>query len=337
MSLLRAVVGRSMVRSMRGISGLKLPMIAGHKLLYTCNLRCKMCPFWRRDDEKLLTIEEEIRMMDVLKEAGVSFMGFEGGEPLLRNDITEILQESSRRFHTSLVTNGWLLEGKVGEIEDYLNYIFVSLDGIDDLHDKLRGIPGSFTRAVSGIRAARDRIPLAISSTITKENMSQAGDLVKLASDLGVSINFQIAYDYSTADHLSPDREKLRETVEYLKNLKISGRPIVNSVGYFNAILNSWYGGEGWQCKPWLTINIDPLGRIVQPCYIINEYSGKSKVWEIDIKALWNSYEWERFETCNKCALSCYLEPSLFSWHSPSMVKERILDNVVSYITGQIS
>ncbi len=336
MSIFRGVVGRSLVRSMKGLSGSKLPMIAGHKLLYTCNLRCKMCPFWRRPDEELLSIEEEVKMMNALAGAGVSFMGFEGGEPLLRKDIAEILEESSKRFHTSMVTNGWLLAGKVREIEDYLNFAFVSLDGVGELHDRLRGISGSFQKAIEGIRSARGRIPMAISSTITRENMQQAPDLVNLASDLGVSINFQIAYDYSTADPLSPDRAKLKETIEFLKYQKLAGRPIVNSVEYFDAILNSWYGGEGWHCKPWLTINIDPLGRIVQPCYIINEYSGKSKVWEIDIRELWNSYDWESYETCNKCALSCYLEPSLFSWHNPSMVRERILDNVVSYITGQI-
>jgi len=79
-------------------------MIAGHKLLYSCNLRCAMCPFWRRMDENLLTLREEVKMMESLAKAGVSFMGFEGGEPLLRRDVPEILRESHERFHTSMVT-----------------------------------------------------------------------------------------------------------------------------------------------------------------------------------------------------------------------------------------
>lgn len=337
MAMIRPVVGRSILRSLKGVSGSKAPIIAGHKLQYGCNLRCKMCPFWRREDEELLSLEEEIRMMESLRRGGVSFLGFEGGEPLLRRDIGDILHESYKRFHTSMVTNGWLLKSKIGEIEGNLNYLFVSLDGVGELHDTLRGMSGSFRKAVEGIMAAKDRVPLSISSTITRENMHQAKDLVDLAFELGVGINFQIAYDYSTADPMSPERTELKETILLLRNLKIAGYPIVNSVEYFDAVINSWYNGVIWHCKPWLTINIDPLGRIVQPCYVINEYNGSQKVWDVDIGKVWNSYDWEPYEKCNKCALACYLEPSLFSWSNPSMVKERILDNVVSFLSGGLT
>ena len=125
MALIRPVVARGILRTMKMSTGSKMPLIAGHKLLYECNLRCKMCPFWRREDEKLLDIDEEVKMMESLKRAGVSFLGFEGGEPLLRNDIGEILHESFRRFHTSMVTNGWLLKQKIRSISDDLNYLFV--------------------------------------------------------------------------------------------------------------------------------------------------------------------------------------------------------------------
>ena len=334
MALLRPVVGRTIIRALQNASGAKMPLIAGHKLLYTCNLRCKMCPFWRRPDEELLSIEEEIMMMESLKKGGVSFLGFEGGEPLLRNDIGQILHESAKRFHTSMVTNGWFLKTKLADISDHLDYLFVSLDGIGDLHDTLRGIPGSFRKAVEGIEAAREEIPMAISATITKDNMHQATELVELAVKLHVSINFQIAYDYSTAESMSPERARLKETIQILKQYKLRGYPIVNSKEYFEAVLNSWYGDEGWRCKPWLTINIDPEGKIVQPCYVLNEYSGTKKVWEVDIRKLWNSYDWAPYEACNKCALACYLEPSLFSWQNLSMVRERILENVISYVTG---
>ena len=64
---------------------------------------------------------------------------------------------------------------------------------------------------------------MAISSTITKENMDQATDLVNLSVKLGVSINFQIAYDYSTADPMSPERNKLRDTIALLRDYKMRG------------------------------------------------------------------------------------------------------------------
>ena len=336
-SLVSSVMGRGIVRTIKRLPNKKFPLIAGHKLQYSCNLKCKMCPFWRREDEELLGIDQEIRMMESLKRAGVSFLGFEGGEPLLRKDIGEILHQSKKRFHTSMVTNGWLLKAKLDEIKDSLNYIFVSLDGIGEVHDRLRGMAGSFRHAVEGIEAARDYIPLAISSTITNENMDQAQGIVDLAVKLGVSVNFQIAYDYTTAEKMSPEKMQLRETIKLLESYKIAGLPIVNSKEYFSSVLNSWYGNDPWKCKPWLTINIDPLGNIVQPCYVLNEYNGNTKVWDTDILKLWNTYDWTPYESCNKCALACYLEPSLFNWHNPSMVKERILDSMVSLVKGDLS
>jgi MoaA/NifB/PqqE/SkfB family radical SAM enzyme len=52
-------------------------------------------------------------MLKNLEKAGVIFMGFEGGEPLLRRDLPQILEESYKMFYTSLVTNSWLLKDKI--------------------------------------------------------------------------------------------------------------------------------------------------------------------------------------------------------------------------------
>ncbi|BFH72847.1 PTO1314 family radical SAM protein [Sulfurisphaera javensis] len=317
----------------RGIK--KMPLIAGHKLLYSCNLRCRMCPFWRRKDERLLSLEEEIKMMNALQTAGVLFMGFEGGEPLLRKDLPEILEESSKRFYTSLVTNGWLLKDKVREIRDYVDYLFVSIDGIGETHDKIRGINGAFERAIEGIKeSVKQGIQTGISFTLTEENTNEIINVINLAEKLGVRVNVQVAYDYSTAEKLSPSGEKLKKALETLIELKERGKPIIESEDYFKAILSSWFYNIPWICKPWITINIDPQGKIILPCYVIGEYRGDKKVWEVDIVKLWNEYDWDKYSLCNKCALSCYLEPSLFTWRNPRLVKERIVQPMIEVISS---
>jgi radical SAM family uncharacterized protein len=332
MSVYNAVVLRSIKRNMSRVKNKKLPTIAGHKLLYECNLRCKMCPFWRRPDSKLLSMKQEIAMMEKLKEGGVSYLGFEGGEPLLRNDTPDILKESHKRFHTSMVTNGWRLEKKINEIHNYLDFLFVSIDGNREVHDTMRGMQGSFEHAVSGINASKHMVPVAMSSTITRDNIDSIGDILDLGDELEVPINFQIEYDYSTAEKISPEKEKLLTALNMLIDRKKADGPIMNTVQYFEAIRDSWFYGYKWECRPWLTINIDPEGRVVTPCYIINEYSGSDYIWNLDIKKMWNSFDWEPYRTCNKCALSCYLEPSLFKWTRPAMVKSRIIDATIDYI-----
>jgi len=335
MTVLRPVILRGLSRSLRGLRGEKVPVLAGHKLLYRCNLECQMCPFWRREDETLLTVPQEVRMMDALARAGVSFLGFEGGEPLLRPDLPQILEEAHARFHTSVVTNGWLLSQRFRDLREHLEYLFVSLDGMGETHDRLRGIPRSFDRAVAGIRAVGGEVPVAISHTITKDNLGHQEPLVALARELGVRITIQVAYDYSTADPLAPGREGLRATLLRLLELKRAGAPILESPEYFDALLGSWYGGRPWTCRPWMTINVDPSGRIVMPCYVLQEYNGTAPIWDVDVRALWNSFDWERYGSCNKCALACYLEPSLFSWTNPTMVRERVLEGALSHLRAR--
>uniref|UniRef100_A0A2U9IP99 PTO1314 family radical SAM protein n=1 Tax=Acidianus sulfidivorans JP7 TaxID=619593 RepID=A0A2U9IP99_9CREN len=327
-------------RLLKGLGYKKLPLIAGHKLLYACNLRCKMCPFWRRKDEVLLSIDEEVKIMNVLKDSGVLFMGFEGGEPFLRKDIGDILMESSKRFYTSVVSNGWLLKDRVKEIEDYVDHVFVSLDGIGDVHDNIRGVRGSFDRAVSSIKECKSRgLNTSISFTLTKDNLNQVLDVVYLAKKIGITINIDVAYDYSTAERLSPERSELKAVLEALMRLKDSKEyrsVIINSKDYFISILNSWYGNIPWVCKPWITINIDPQGRIVLPCYTLSEYSGNKRVWEVNVIKLWQEYNWEKYYSCNKCALSCYLEPSLFSWKNPTLVRERIIEPMINILENNV-
>ncbi len=332
MAILKPVILRSLQRSLRSLGGERAPVLAGHKLLYRCNLECKMCPFWRREDELLLGLADEIRIMESLAAAGVSFLGFEGGEPLLRADVGAILREAHRRFHTSLVTNGWLLAPRLREIAPHLDLLFVSIDGIGERHDRLRGIQRSFERAVDGMRASRSQVPTVISHTVTRENLDQSEQVVELAERLGVGLTLQIAYDYRTADPMSPDRAALRPVIERLRELRRSGAPILESVEYFDAILGSWYGGRPWRCKPWLTINIDPAGRIVLPCYVLQEYRGTEPVWTVDLRKLWNQYDWARFEACNRCALACYLEPSLFRWTDLASLRDRVVDGAIHYM-----
>ncbi|MEM0129753.1 MAG: PTO1314 family radical SAM protein [Thermoplasmata archaeon] len=331
MAVLKPVVLRSLQRSLRSLRGEKAPVLAGHKLLYRCNLECKMCPFWRRPDEELLTLADEIRIQEALARAGVSFLGFEGGEPLLRRDLPAILREAHARFHTSLVTNGWLLERRGAEIAPHLDLLFVSIDGIGARHDELRGIPRSFERAVAGIRANREAVPTVISHTVTRDNLDHAERVVELAESLGVGLTLQIAYDYRTADPMSPERAALRPVIERLRDLRRAGAPILESTEYFDAILGSWYEGRGWRCKPWLTINVDPSGRIVLPCYVLQEYHGSAPVWDVDIRSLWNRFDWTAYESCNRCALACYLEPSLFRWTDFASLRDRILDGAIHY------
>jgi MoaA/NifB/PqqE/SkfB family radical SAM enzyme len=73
------------------LCGFKVPLFCGHKLTYNCNLRCKMCPFWKRSSPDL-SLEQEKAILKQIYNSGVCGVAFEGGEPLLRKDLAEILR-----------------------------------------------------------------------------------------------------------------------------------------------------------------------------------------------------------------------------------------------------
>src|SRR4030065_2669527 len=185
--------------------GLKVPLFCGHKLTYNCNLRCTMCPFWKRSS-KDSDLEREKAILKKIYYSGVCGIALEGGEPLLRNDLIDILAFSrSLPLHTSLITNGTLLESRIDEISPYINgVIYVSLDGLEKTHDAIRGVGGCFRKAVRGISAAEEKVAVTINTTIMAENLHEIEDIVKLAKELGARISVAVSHEYCNAKAPTP-------------------------------------------------------------------------------------------------------------------------------------
>lgn len=267
-----------------------------------------MCPFWKRPSENLST-QQEKEILKQLFNSGVCGVAFEGGEPLLRNDIAEILAYSrSLPLHTSLITNGTLLKSRIDEIAPYISGIlFVSLDGLEKTHDRIRGVNGCFKNAVEGIDAAKEKASITINTTVMADTIDETEDIVNLAKDLGVRIVLSIAHDYNSVDASAPKVEDTEKLAKRLIELKKQGLPIFNSIEYFKVVAKE----KKYKCKPWSIINIGTDGKLVLPCYVYNQYETGASVFENNIKAVTSKFDWEATRNCTKCNLHCYVEPSL--------------------------
>jgi radical SAM family uncharacterized protein len=290
------------------VLGVKAPLFCGHKLTYNCNLKCKMCPFWKRSNKDLST-ETEKAILRRIYDSGACAIAFEGGEPLLRKDLTEILAFSrSLPLQTSLVTNGTLLASKIDEIAPYINgAIYVSLDGLEKTHDVIRGVNGSFKKTLEGITEASKKVHVIINTTIMNENSHEIEDLVELAKGLGVKISVAIAHEYFETDTSTPEGLTISELSRKLVELKRKGYPLINSIGYLRVVAKE----KQWICKPWSTINVSPEGYLVLPCYVRNEYGKTISVFDTSIKNAISNFDWKDIQNCQKCSLHCYVEPSL--------------------------
>jgi MoaA/NifB/PqqE/SkfB family radical SAM enzyme len=271
-----------------------------------------MCPFWKRSS-KDSSIEKEKAILRQIYDSGACGIAFEGGEPLLRNDLVEILAFSrSLPLHTSLVTNGTLLESRIDEIASYINgVVYVSLDGLEKTHDTIRGVNGCFRKAVRGIVASREKVSVTINTTIMAENIHEIEDLVKLAKELDIRISMAVAHEYCNAEASAPASHEIREMARKLVEMKKKGYPLVNSISYFKVIAKE----KNWICKPWSMLNVGPEGNLVLPCYVRNEYVSSVSVFETNIKTAISRFDWKETEKCQKCNLHCYVEPSMvLSW-----------------------
>jgi radical SAM protein with 4Fe4S-binding SPASM domain len=160
-----------------------------------CNLRCIHCHASggeRAADE--LTTEEAKRMLDQLAEVSeFRMVAFTGGEPLVRDDLFELLAYSQALgFTNTLATNATLIDDRVaGRLRKHGVVIgAVSLDGFDAAtHDYVRGQSGTFEDTLRGIDALRRAgIPLHINITAMEYNMDQLEPLMTLVDELGAAI-----------------------------------------------------------------------------------------------------------------------------------------------------
>ena len=152
-----------------------------------CNLRCKHC----RTNEIIhkLSLDEIKTIVKKCKESKPRGVFISGGEPLTRNDIADVIKETKKLAPiTILNTNSLLLtEEKLQELIDAgLNYIQVSLDGIEKYHDFIRG-KGTYKKTIEKLKLISkysDKIKLHISSVVSSINIDGVEELVHQILDV---------------------------------------------------------------------------------------------------------------------------------------------------------
>ena len=151
-----------------------------------CNLHCMHCysDSQNRQYRGELTTAEGLRLIDDVAAFGAPTMIFSGGEPLTRPDIFELAAHASRRgLRCVLSTNGTLItEALAQRIRDAgFAYVGISLDGLREVHDKVRGHKGAFEQSLAGIRRCRDLgVKVGVRFTLHRKNVDQLPGVLDL-------------------------------------------------------------------------------------------------------------------------------------------------------------
>ena len=156
-----------------------------------CNLRCRHCRAVPQAAlaPNELTTARAFDLIDQIAEVAKPVLVLSGGEPLFRPDIFDIGAYGVRSgFRMAMATNGTLIDRRVAKriADTRFSRVAVSLDGADEAtHDRFRNLPGSYARAIEGIRHLREAgVSVQINSTIAKHNVGELPAMLDLALGL---------------------------------------------------------------------------------------------------------------------------------------------------------
>ncbi len=197
------------------VDGLKRLQTPLNLVLYItdyCNAKCEHCFYWKNLNKKVdeLKLDELKKIIKSLKHP-LELAILTGGEPFLRKDIAEICEA----FYTindteriNIATNGFFVEKTVNLAETLMKKyprkrltIFVSIDGLEDTHDRIRGIPGLFKKCVETIKkvvALQEKyegLTVFVNTTVFSDNYKELAELNETIRSLGAIHKFNILRD----------------------------------------------------------------------------------------------------------------------------------------------
>lgn len=151
------------------------PAMVIWELTYACQLRCTHCytESGRRPPSHLGR-DGLLRMASILGSMQLDCIVFCGGEPLLVREVFELaahLHAHSPRTRLALYTNGIAVgRGTARQVVDHFDEIHLSIDGATaEVHDRIRGVPGSFEQALRALHVLREATRAEASSRRTPE------------------------------------------------------------------------------------------------------------------------------------------------------------------------
>ena len=219
----------------------RLPMGLVYEATMRCNLHCEFCYVG-----DLLNLEGEWRQeltLDALRQAfpeGALQVSLTGGEIFMRKDIMSVLDLFREKGYSCgyLTTNGTIINDERAEAlatlaqQGFLKHVSVSIDGPGDLHDKARGVAGTFERTAAGLRrlqAASARkgaaLRVSINTTVAEESLDTLDRMVDVAEELGVDAIGLNHLMYSTTAERDETLRLIGETDPAVISTFVTDRP----------------------------------------------------------------------------------------------------------------
>lgn len=305
------------------------------KMTNRCNSDCEYCSHAissnsgeKKVDVSLEMIQKTIREAG---ELGATALSINGGEPLMRSDICDIIKTALECHITPvLMTNGLLLPNRWKELgESGLKYIIISFDSLDKLnYERQRG--ASYEKALEGIEAAikmREKygnVNIHVTTVLTRENQDLLIDLIRFMTNKGIYVQISPYHHFNPhqEDKLSIDNPfKINALVEQLLKMKKEGYLIANSDGFIRHLpeffINHKWIPDDYKCLIGYTNLFIDAYMNVRPCWA-SCFENLGNLSQNSLKELWMGEKMKRYRKqmlrgeCEGCWYLCTGEVTMF-------------------------
>jgi MoaA/NifB/PqqE/SkfB family radical SAM enzyme len=265
-----------------------------------------MCSIWQIKEHSDVSPSVYSGLPTSLNDVNIS-----GGEPFLRKDLADIVANVQGRIpHARMVvsTNAFLGNAMIPralelkEIKPDIGF-GISVDGVDEMHDYVRGIDGGFNKVVTVVKGLKKEgvKNLRIAYTLTTENADHMIKVYELAKELGVQFTMQVSHDseffFGRHDstivktrHPLFGSEKIRGDFESIINGELSSlnvKRLVKAFGFYGMYKLAAEGEQLFPSRPGVDyFYLDPSGD-VYPSVLHNFVMGN--LAQTNFNALWQS------------------------------------------------
>jgi len=238
--IIKTVNGKKVSRLSLGISCARtkllrqrIPLMVTWHLTHRCNYDCVYCGISSNVSRQELGTEDTLALIDELGRSGTKRIHFCGGEPLLREDLAQIVDYCNRKsIEVGLISNGSLVPQSIGYLKK-ISLLKLSIDGPQDIHDRLRG-DGSYLRLMNAADSAlKEGINVVFNCTLTAINLNSVRFIIEIGSRMGIPVKFSpVNYVHSGDKDISqliPDRILYKKALEEISREAKKYRNVLNS------------------------------------------------------------------------------------------------------------
>ena len=292
----------------------KYPLVLELEPLLQCNLACAGCGKIQHPTDilrKRLSVEECIAAVE---ECGAPMVSIAGGEPLIHDQMPQIVEELvKRKKFVFLCTNAILLEKKLHLFKPSIYFAWmIHIDGMQERHDESVCRDGIFEKAVEAIKVAKAAGFRVFTNTtfFDKDSPESIRAVLDYLNDELKVDMMQIspAFAYEKA----PDQENflgVERTREIFRQAFADGKRKKWRLNHSPLYLDFLEGKTDFDCTPWGIPCYTVFGW-QRPCYLMSDGDYAKTYQELLDETNWDNYGRGKNEKCENCMAHCGYEPT---------------------------